>query len=161
MADQHAEPFVRLPGEGLAVENPTGGVITFKVMSGTSDGGVTAIDTTVPPGLGPPLHVHWEQDETIYTLEGLFEVKLGEQLLKAPAGSCVFIPRGTPHAWRNAGDSTARFFATVTPADRRFEEFFVRYSQLPPEERGVEAFARLGAETRGLEVVGPPLASLR
>jgi hypothetical protein len=39
-----------------------------------------------------------------------------------------------------------------------FEEFFKRYAQLPAEERDVEAFARVAAETKAFEVVGPPLA---
>jgi hypothetical protein len=39
-----------------------------------------------------------------------------------------------------------------------FEEFFIRYAQLPPEERGIEAFGRLAAETNAMEVLGPPLA---
>jgi hypothetical protein len=51
-----------------------------------------------------------------------------------------------------------RFFATVMPATAAFEEFFKRYAELPAEERGVEAFARLAAETEAFEVVGPPLA---
>jgi hypothetical protein len=44
------------------------------------------------------------------------------------------------------------------PATAAFEEFFKRYAELPAEERGVEAFARLAAETEAFEVVGPPLA---
>jgi hypothetical protein len=44
------------------------------------------------------------------------------------------------------------------PAATAFEEFFTRYAQLPVEERGVEAFARLAAETSAFRVVGPPLA---
>jgi hypothetical protein len=44
------------------------------------------------------------------------------------------------------------------PAAVAFEEFFKRYAQLPVEERGVEAFARVAAETKAFEVVGPPLA---
>jgi hypothetical protein len=44
------------------------------------------------------------------------------------------------------------------PAAVAFEEFFKRYAQLPAEERGVDAFARLAAEKKAFEVVGPPLA---
>jgi oxalate decarboxylase/phosphoglucose isomerase-like protein (cupin superfamily) len=106
---------------------------------------------------GPPLHVH-DQDELIYTLGGSMRVKLGDTLSEAPARSFVFIPRGTPHTWQNIGSEPLRFFATIMPAAVAFEEFFKRYAQLPAEERGVEAFARVAAETRAFEVVGPPLA---
>jgi hypothetical protein len=63
-----------------------------------------------------------------------------------------------PHTWQNIGAEPLRFFATITPAAVEFEEFFKRYAQLPAEERGVEAFARVAAETNAFEVVGPPLA---
>ena len=145
------------PGEGLSVENPVGGILTFKITSDESDGALTAIETFVVRQEGPPLHVH-DQDEVIYILAGSLRVKLGESLRGAPAGSFVFIPRGTPHTWQNVGAEPLRFFATIMPAATAFEEFFKRYAQLPAEERGVEAFARLAAETKAFEVVGPPLA---
>jgi hypothetical protein len=59
---------------------------------------------------------------------------------------------------RGVGAEPARFFATVMPATTAFEQFFARYAELPAEERGVEAFARLAAETNAFRVVGPPLA---
>lgn len=145
------------PGEGLSVENPMGGLFTFKITSDESDGALTAIETFVVRQEGPPLHVH-DQDEVIYTLAGSLRAKLGDTMREAPAGSFVFIPRGTPHTWQNVGGEPLRFFATITPAAVEFEEFFKRYAQLPAEERGVEAFARVAAETQAFEVVGPPLA---
>ena len=145
------------PREGLSVTNPVGGVLTFKLTSEESGGALTAIETVAAPQDGPPLHVHGE-DEVIYTLEGTFRVKLGDTLREVPAGSFVFIPRGTPHTWQNIGAEPARFFATVMPAATAFEQFFDRYAQLPAEERGLEAFARLAAETKAFRVLGPPLA---
>ena len=145
------------PGEGLSVENPVGGILTFKITSDESEGALTAIETFVVRQEGPPLHVH-DQDEVIYTLAGSLRIKLGDSLRGAPPGSFVFIPRGTPHTWQNVGAEPLRFFATIMPAATAFEEFFKRYAQLPAEERGVEAFARLAAETKAFEVVGPPLA---
>ena len=155
---QHlVQPFTLAPGEGLSVENPTGGVTTFKAMSDQSGGGLTAIEGVSAPGEGPPLHVHREHDEFIYTLDGTFRLRLGDDLIETPPGSFVFIPRNTPHTWQNIGDGRARFLATMFPASVEFEAFFRRYAELPPEERGVEAFSRLAAETRAMEVVGPPL----
>lgn len=151
------QQLILAPGEGLSVENPMGGLFTFKITSDESDGVLTAIETFVERQEGPPLHVH-DQDELIYTLGGSLRVKLGDTLREGPAGSFVFIPRGTPHTWQNVGAEPLRFFATIMPAALAFEEFFKRYAQLPAEERGVEAFSRLAAETKAFEVVGPPLA---
>src|SRR3954462_9422941 len=152
------EPVAVARGEGLSVENPAGGNITFKLVADESGGALTVIEATAAPGEGPPLHMHAAQDEVIYTLAGQFRIKLADELIDAPAGSFVFIPRGTPHTWQNIGDAPARFFATLMPAARGFEEFFTRYAALPPQERGLEAFARLSRETQAMEVLGPPLA---
>jgi quercetin dioxygenase-like cupin family protein len=159
MADDAMEPFALAPGEGVSVENPVGGRLTFKAMAATTGGAMTAVETIAAPGEGPPLHVHRDQDETIYILEGRFMVKLADELVCAPAGSFVFAPRGMPHTWQNISDAPGRFFATVTPAAVSFEQFFLRYSQLPARDRGAEAFARLAQQTHAFEVVGPPLAA--
>ena len=158
MSQLGMRPFALAPGEGTSVENPTGGVTTFKATSDQSDGGLTAIEGVSAPGEGPPLHVHREQDEFIYTVAGTFRVRLGDDLIEALPGSFIFIPRNTPHIWQNVGDGRARFLATVFPASVEFEEFFRRYAELPPEKRGVEAFSHIAAETRAMEVLGPPLA---
>jgi quercetin dioxygenase-like cupin family protein len=152
------QPFALAPRGGISVENPVGGVLTFKVMSDQSGGALTAIDTVAMPGEGPPLHMHRNEDEFIWVLEGRFRVKLGDDMNEAAPGAFVFIPRGTPHTWQNIGDAPARFFAGTVPASIAFEQFFMRYAQLPVEQRGLEAFARLGVETQALVVLGPPLA---
>ena len=149
--------LIRAPEEGLPVENPLGGLLTFKITSDESDGALTAIETFIVRQEGPPLHLH-EQDEVIYMLAGSMRVKLGDTLREAPAGSFVFIPRGTPHTWQNIGAEPLRFFATIMPAAVAFEEFFKRYARLPAAERGLEAFTRVAAETKAFEVVGAPLA---
>jgi quercetin dioxygenase-like cupin family protein len=153
------KPLAIPSGEGLSLGSPTGGVLTFKVMSEDCGGALTAAEAVSPAGEGPPLHVHPEQDETIYTVEGTFLVKLGDELIEAPPRSLIFIPRGTPHTWQAIGEAPGRFVFTMTPGAPRFERFFQRYAELPPEERGPEAFRRLSGETQGLEVVGPPLTS--
>jgi hypothetical protein len=71
--------------------------------------------------------------------------------------ACSFHPKGTAHTWQNIGDTTARFFAALMPGAPEFEQFFVRFAELPLNERGAAAFARLTEETPSMEVVGPPL----
>ena len=153
------KPIALAPGEGQAVANPVGGVLTFKATSEQTAGALTALDTVAAPGEGPPLHLHRAEDEFIYVLAGSFAVKVGEELIEAGAGAFVLIPRGTPHTWQNVGEGEGRFFAGVMPAASGFELFFRHYAELPEAAKGVEAFARLAAETGALEVVGPPLAA--
>jgi quercetin dioxygenase-like cupin family protein len=144
-------------GQGVSVENPVGGVLTFKATAHQTGGAVTALETIAAPGEGPPLHVHAE-DELIYTLEGSFRIKLGDVVEQAESGSFVFIPGGTPHTWQNVGNRPARLFAAIVPAATAFEEFFRRYADLPVDERGTAAFARIATETQAFGVLGPPLA---
>jgi quercetin dioxygenase-like cupin family protein len=145
------------PEEGAAVENPVS-ILTFKTTSAETGGSMTAFDTMVAPGgEGPPLHMHTEQDEFMYVLDGSFTIKLGDDLIDATAGSFVFIPRGTPHTWKNARDVPASFYAGFVPAAPAFEQWFIRYEKLPADQRGTERFARLAAEMKAFEVLGPPL----
>ena len=111
----------------------------------------------VGPGDGSPLHTHEAQDESWYVLEGELRFKLGDTMQAAPAGSFVFVPRGTVHAFQNVGPGPARILVIFTPAG--MEPFFERFAELPKDEPidpGV--FARLGSEM-GMQVVGPPLSA--
>lgn len=151
------QPRVVRPGEGPTIQGPAGGPLTFKVHGSESDGSLTVFENVIAPGDGPPLHTHEAQDESWYVLEGELRFKLGDTMQAAPAGSFVFVPRGTVHAFQNVGRAPARILVIFTPAG--MEPFFERFAELPagrPIDPGV--FARLGSEV-GMEVVGPPLSA--
>jgi quercetin dioxygenase-like cupin family protein len=147
------EPVFQPPGEGQASDNPLGVELVFKVRGEQSDGTLTAFENLVAAGDGPPLHTHASEDEAVYVLEGEVRFKLGDEIVTAPTGSYVFIPRGTPHAWQNVGDGPARMLFHFTPSG--MERFFDGYAAL--EAPGGDAFKQVGAEV-GVDVVGPPLA---
>ena len=67
------------------------------------------IESELPPGGGFRIP-HWHEDlyELFYVLEGEIEYLLGPQWRRAPAGTTVFIPAGTVHAFRNASGRQAR-----------------------------------------------------
>jgi len=98
-----AEPVFQRPGEGRASDNPLGVELVFKVRGEQTDGTLTAFENLVASGEGPPLHTHANEDEAIYILDGEVRFKLGDEIQTGAAGSYVFIPRGTPHAWQNVG----------------------------------------------------------
>ncbi len=141
------------PGAGATVEGPAGGPLTFKVRGEHTGGRLTAFENLVAPGQGPPLHVHAGEDEVLYVLAGEMRFRLGTEVVEAPAGAFVFVPRGTPHCFRNVGDDPARLLILFTPAG--METFFDRFSALPGVD--ADAFQRLGSDL-GMDVVGPPLA---
>jgi quercetin dioxygenase-like cupin family protein len=80
-----AVPIIRGPGEGKVV-----GVLrdqsTFKVMSEETGGAYAILEQKIPPGHGPPLHVHRHETEIFYVLEGQFEITIGEQKVTAALG---------------------------------------------------------------------------
>jgi quercetin dioxygenase-like cupin family protein len=145
------------PGDGVSLKNPVGGPLTFKVRAGQTNGALAVLESTAPPGEGPPLHLHANEDEALYTLDGTLRFRLGDEVQTAPAGAFAFIPRGTPHTWQNVGEAPARFLVIFTPAAAGVERFFERFAELTEDEAGLEAFRRLAREA-DTDVVGPPLA---
>src|SRR5690348_14066692 len=68
-----------------------------------------------PPRFIAPLHLHHNDDEAWYVLEGALCVRVGDQDVEAKAGSAVFAPRGTPHTYWNPGPGPLRYLLVMTP----------------------------------------------
>lgn len=75
-----------------------------------------------PPGHEPPLHVHRDEDEAYFMLDGRMIVRCGDHELESEPGTYVFLPRGVAHGIRVTGDVPARFLMIVAPGG--FEAFF-------------------------------------
>jgi quercetin dioxygenase-like cupin family protein len=147
-----AMPIVVPPASGLTLDGPVGGPLMFKARATQTGGAMTVFENVIAPGQGPPLHVHTNEDEALYVLEGQFCFKLQDDVLVAPAGSFVFVPRGTAHCFQNIAAAPARILVIFTPAG--MERFFDEFAALPSPDP--EAFARIG-ERVGMKVLGPPL----
>jgi quercetin dioxygenase-like cupin family protein len=93
---------------------------------GRRTGGAYALlEASVFPGTaGPPPHIHHNETESFYVLEGVFMVRCGDQTVTARAGSFVHVPRGMLHTFRNVGDSIGRVLILIVPAG--LERFFER-----------------------------------
>ncbi|MGB0097470.1 MAG: cupin domain-containing protein [Solirubrobacteraceae bacterium] len=152
MTDQ-GEPEVVGPNEGATIEGPVGGPLTFKARGEQTNGTFTALENVIPPGQGPPLHLHANDDEAWYLFEGELRFKLDGELRAAPRGSFVFVPRGTPHCFQNVAEKPARILVMFTPAG--MERFFDQFASLSTPDPA--AFAKIG-KPLGMNVLGPPLA---
>jgi quercetin dioxygenase-like cupin family protein len=129
------------PGEviivasGDSVPNWTGGTAVQCKASGATTGGQFAMfELHSPPGTGSALHVHHREDEALFVLEGEYEVSDAgsERVIAAPAGTYLFLPRGTWHSFRNAGPDPARILIIATPAG--LEGFFEAVASAQPSE---------------------------
>jgi quercetin dioxygenase-like cupin family protein len=135
------EPLVRL-----------GGSTVTEHLGGEETGGSTALmEFRVEPGYPvPPPHVHTNEDEISYVLEGRLEVTVDGETRTLGPGESVFKPRGVSHAFAIAGDEPCRFLETIVPAG--FEGYFRAVAEMVRDTGQVdrEAAARLMAEY-GLE----------
>lgn len=81
------------------------------------------LEQEVPPGGGPPLHVHRHETEIFHILEGEFELRVGDERRVAPAGTVAVCPRDIPHTFRNIGSAPGRLMLTILLG--RFGEYFL------------------------------------
>jgi mannose-6-phosphate isomerase-like protein (cupin superfamily) len=73
------------------------------------------------PGRTLEAHVHEDEDDAFYILDGELIFVLGDDEVAAPAGTFVLVPPGVEHGFRNDGDSPVRILNIHAPAgfDRR------------------------------------------
>jgi quercetin dioxygenase-like cupin family protein len=138
-----------------------GCLIWIKATGEQTGGTLGLIDQVVPPGAGSPWHLHHNEDESFYVIEGevLFIIGEEQQRITAGPGTFVFGPRNIPHGFRNDSSAPARMLLQVTPAG--FEQFALTLSQSAPESgfgpAGPPDMERLMAEAAkyNIEILGP------
>jgi quercetin dioxygenase-like cupin family protein len=81
-------------------------------------------EATVPPGGGPPPHVHGREEEGFFILEGEITFTVNGERVVATAGSFANMPVGTPHSFKNESGQPAKMLISVAPAglERMFFE---------------------------------------
>lgn len=113
-----------------------GNLVTLQLTSRETSGNFCVAEGKVWPGHGVPPHVHPASDEVFHIIEGELEFMVGQQKQRCAAGTTIWAPRGTRHAFTNISSTPARFQNFHTPGG--FERFFT--------EMGTEA----------LDVSAPP-----
>ena len=97
--------------EPLAAAGAVGGREgQFVLVEWSDPGGLTSRERPIAG-----LHVHHSDDEAWYVLEGTLGFRVGDDEVEAGAGAAVFVPRGTPHSFWNAGDGPARYVLVMPP----------------------------------------------
>ena len=130
-------------------------VIDTKVSALDNDGGLCVTEIIDVEKGGPARHLHHEQDEWFYVVEGRYIIEVGEERYELGAGDSVLAPRKVAHVLAHVGDGTGRLLAALQPAGQ-IEAFFDELATLgssPEREELSRAFS-----SHGLELVGPPLS---
>ena len=152
------------PVEGARSLWVLGELLTYKIPSQQTGGAYALFEAATPPGAGPPPHVHHREDEAFYVLEGEYEFLSGREILRAGAGSLLYVPKGTLHAHRNMGNGMGRVLLSQTPGGLS-ELFFQKAGRTSDGDDGgrssafekrpdVKSIAKIAAE-HGIEIPPP------
>ena len=94
----------------------------FLVTGAETGGAYAIIEAMVPPGSGPPSHVHHREDEAFHIISGEIEFTVAGKQIRLGPGESLFARRGIPHSFKNVGANPAIMTFTVTPSG--LEDFF-------------------------------------
>ncbi|HEX5328192.1 MAG TPA: cupin domain-containing protein [Acetobacteraceae bacterium] len=104
-------------GGGKQVRSPTPGrSFALKLLGSDTGGSIMMFEETLPAGTASLHHLHHDSDEVAWVLAGEFTFKIGDRISVGGPGTCAFMPRNIPHAWKNTGKETGRVLFLYTPA---------------------------------------------
>ena len=134
----------------------------IKISGKDTNGEYGLLEITVRAGEGSPWHVHPDEDEWFYVLEGEFTFYVGEKRLSLPAGSFAFGPKGLPHTFIAEAPHGGKALVGFQPF--LFEGFLREVGEpatervLPPPLEGPPDMGRVApiAARNGLVILGPP-----
>ena len=139
-----------------------GALLVIKADTERTDGAFDLFEFTAAAGYETPYHVHHDEDELYYVLEGEIDCYSGadgKNVFRAGPDDTVFLPRDVPHGFRVVSDEECRMLIQETPAG--LERFFVevgvpaeRLETPPSAEMDVKGLTEASAKYH-LEVLGP------
>lgn len=165
---QAVAPYIIPHEEGTMVDY-FGALVTIKADGEMTNGSFSLVEYWAREGNAPPWHLHVNDDELFYILEGEVDIyhRDGdgtEHQRTLEAGGTAYAPSGRPHAFKVASDEAKFLVFTFKPG---FEQWFLSLGaetdtyELPPatvpSEEKVAAMRDLAA-TYGVELLGPPPA---
>ena len=148
---------LRTLAEGRTVA-VVGDVYRFLATGEDTNGKYAMWEAIVPPGGGPPPHVHSREEEGFYVLEGEITFTINGERVVATAGMFANMPVGTPHSFKNESGKPAKMLISVAPAglEQMFFEVGVPLAEgattaLPPTKEEIEKLLAI-APRYGVEI---------
>ncbi|MFN0051164.1 MAG: cupin domain-containing protein [Planctomycetales bacterium] len=153
-------PTISQPGAGRTIA-VVGDVYRFLATGEETNGRYALWEAIVPPGGGPPPHVHSREEEGFYVLEGEITFTIDGERSVATAGMFANMPVGTSHAFKNESGRPARMLISVAPAglESMFFEVGVTLPEgsttaLPPTREEIDRLLAV-APRYGIEIQVP------
>ena len=151
------QPTLRTTTEGRTIA-VVGDVYRFLATGEDTNGKYAMWEAIVPPGGGPPPHVHSREEESFYILDGEITIQVGEKRIVASAGMFANMPVGTPHSFKNESGTPAKMLISIAPAglEKMFFEVGVSVAQgattaPPPSKEEIEKMMKI-APRYGIEI---------
>lgn len=149
--------FLLRPGEAVRISSEGAPDVLRLATSEVTGGAFTLLETgNADVGSGPPLHIHHEADETFYVLAGAYRMHIAGEDHHCPAGSLIFVPKGTVHGFESLEPGTRKLNLYVPPA---MEGFFEELDEVLTD--GNDAQVSSVYERYATEIVGPIPPSYR
>ncbi len=146
-------------GEGrihghIKLKGVNSNILDVKISGSDTDGDLAIFEqTSLSQGKGTPLHIHPNQDEVFYVIEGSYYFQVGDDKFQLNAGDSIFLPRKVAHAWTQVSEK-GKMTVILQPAGK-LESFFVTVAALDHEPTPKE-MEKIFADN-DMQVVGPPL----
>lgn len=136
-----------------------GGLFKLKISAQDTDGAMCIFDTVRMQKGGPGMHVHYQQDEWFYVIEGDFIFQIGEDRFELGPGDSALGPRNIPHAFAKVNEGEGKLLIVFSPAGRiehLFKEAAAMIGHGGMPENFMRDFKEL-VKKYDIDVVGPPL----
>ena len=121
------QPVISAPEQVPAIKPFS---IDMKVLLSTEDtaGATSVIMAWHEPGQGPPDHVHFDQEEIFFIVDGCYELTIDGQTSIGGPGTLVFVPRNMVHRFKNVGETSACMLDWTLPGGQ--DRYFKKISEL-------------------------------
>jgi quercetin dioxygenase-like cupin family protein len=146
-----AQGIVVQPGQGPVLNFTPGRSIVLKLLGGETGDSIMMFEETIPAGTKSTFHLHHDSDEVAYVLSGEVTFKIGDEVTVGGPGTCAFMPRDVPHAWKSTGAETGRVLFLYTPAKAGG---LIEEQQRTGRKLAESKLAEIG-ERHGWELLGP------
>jgi quercetin dioxygenase-like cupin family protein len=108
---------------------------------------------TIASGFASPYHMHHNEDEAFYVLDGTIAFVCDGKWFSGGPGAYVFLPREIPHGFKVEGSSDAKLLILCSPAG--FERFVLELSEptsgaAPDMEKLIQTAAKYK-----IDILGP------
>jgi len=140
-------------------------LITTKLDYAETDGAYCLMEHLLTAAANPPRHVHTDEEEAFYVLDGEIEFEADGDVSLLTAGSFAFAPRWTAHSFAVLTDTARVLVLSSAPQgapNGGFPEFVHAVGEpaparvLPVPQAPDPAAMAAAAAPHGIELLGPP-----